>query len=91
MAEEDMFDQFGEESDTPIDDDDDDGFGDIEAQPVTRPDRQDSEEYPFEVLSAEDIVKFMVECIKEVTNVVQVCYKVCIILVLTLLKPLMKG
>ena len=71
MADDDILDEFAEESDAAMDDDED-GFGDLEAQPVVRPDRQDSEEYPYEVLSAEDIVKFMVDCIKEVTNVVQV-------------------
>lgn len=74
-ADEDLMEDFGEESDTPMnddDDDEDDGFGDLEAQPVAHVDRQESEEYPYEVLSAEDIVKFMVDCIKEVTNVVQV-------------------
>lgn len=32
----------------------------------------DSEEYPFEVLSTEEIVQHMVDCIKEVNTVVEV-------------------
>lgn len=71
MADDEMLDDFEEDYDATLDGDDD-GFGDLETQPVAQPKRQDSEDYPCEVLSAEDIVKFMVDCIKEVTNVVQV-------------------
>lgn len=34
----------------------------------------DSDEYPFEVLSTEEIVQHMVDCIKEVNTVVEVCF-----------------
>lgn len=37
-------------------------------------DRQnDVEEFVFEVLSTEEIVQHMIDCIKEVNNVVEVC------------------
>lgn len=34
--------------------------------------QNDCEDYPFEVLSTEEIVQHMVDCIKEVNNVVEV-------------------
>lgn len=33
----------------------------------------DTDEYPYEVLSTEQIVQHMVDCIKEVNTVVEVC------------------
>lgn len=36
----------------------------------------DSEDYPYEVLSTEEIVQHMVDCIKEVNSVVEVSMKI---------------
>lgn len=58
------------------DDMDDEDFVDIamEPEPSSTSDTRDTEEYPYEVLTADKIVHVMVECIKEVNAVVQVCY-----------------
>lgn len=45
-------------------------FMDVDAQRSTNP--QNELEYPFEVLTTEEIVQHMLDCIKEVTNVVEV-------------------
>lgn len=44
----------------------------LEAEPSTTQDKRDAEDFPYEVLPADQIVQFMVECIKEVNAVVQV-------------------
>jgi hypothetical protein len=44
----------------------------VEAEPAASRDRQEAEEFPYEVLPADQIVQFMVDCIKEVNAVVQV-------------------
>ena len=55
---------------------DDEDFVDIamEQEPSSTSDARDSEEYHYEVLTADKIVHVMVECIKEVNAVVQVCF-----------------
>jgi ariadne-1 len=56
---------------------DDVGFPPMEVDPGNhhkdRP--NETEEYPFEVLSTEEIVQHMVDCIKEVNTVVEVRIK----------------
>lgn len=44
----------------------------LEAEPSTTQDKRDAEDFPYEVLPADQIVQFMVDCIKEVNAVVQV-------------------
>ena len=41
----------------------------------TKAGAQESEEYPFEVLTTEEIVQHMLNCIAEVNNVVEVSVK----------------
>lgn len=55
---------------------DDEDFVDIamEPEPSATSEHRDTEEYQYEVLTADKIVHVMVECIKEVNAVVQVCY-----------------
>jgi ariadne-1 len=45
-------------------------FMEVDAQRSTNP--QNELEYPFEVLTTDEIVQHMLDCIKEVTNVVEV-------------------
>lgn len=44
----------------------------LEAEPSTTQDKREAEDFPYEVLPADQIVQFMVDCIKEVNAVVQV-------------------
>ena len=54
--------------------DDDDAFGmEMEPEPSSTHDKRDAEEFPFEVLTAEQIVHHMVDTIKEVNAIVEVC------------------
>ena len=55
---------------------DEDEFVDMGMEPEassTHP-KYDEEEFPYQVLTADDIVQHMVDCIKEVNGVVQVIY-----------------
>ena len=56
------------------DDDDNDDFVDIgmDSEPSSAKHRNEDDEFPFEVLTTEQIVRHMVDCIKEVNTVVQV-------------------
>lgn len=46
----------------------------MEVESSTMRDRQtDTDDYPYEVLSTEEIVQHMVDCIKDVNSVVEVC------------------
>lgn len=53
------------------------GVDDVEFAMVEEPnnqkERQEVEEYQYEVLTTEQILQHMNECMKEVTTVVQVC------------------
>lgn len=52
---------------------DDIGYA-MDVENLNPKDRQgDVEEFVFEVLSTEEIVQHMIDCIKEVNNVVEVC------------------
>lgn len=44
----------------------------MEAEPSNTQDKHEAEEFPYEVLTADKIVQFMVDCIKDVNAVVQV-------------------
>lgn len=53
-------------------DDNDDNFAmDVDINNTRQ--QVDQENYPYEVLTTEDIVRHMVDCIKEVNTVVEVC------------------
>ncbi|KAJ8305008.1 hypothetical protein KUTeg_018591 [Tegillarca granosa] len=54
--------------------DNDDEFVDIGLEPehASNQDKQEAEEFPYEVLPADKIVQFMVDCIKDVNAVVQI-------------------
>jgi ariadne-1 len=56
------------------DNDDNDDFVDIgmDSEHNAAKHRNEDDEFPFEVLTTEQIVKHMVDCIKEVNTVVQV-------------------
>lgn len=56
-------------------DNDDDELVDLamEPEPSTTQEKQDAEEFPFEVFKTTEIVQLMVDCIKDVNSVVQVC------------------
>ena len=58
---------------TDDDDDDDHDFVAMEAETSTVRDRIDDDHFQYEVLTADSIVQHMVDCIKEVNAVVQVC------------------
>ena len=66
-------DPSGDEEEEELSDDDNDfvEMG-LEAEPSTANKERDAEEFPYEVLPADSIVQFMVDCIKEVNAVVQV-------------------
>lgn len=53
------------------DDEDDDEFP-MDTEPISSRDKMDIEEFPYEVLTTEQIVKHMIDCIKEVNSVVEV-------------------
>lgn len=68
---------FGDESGQEMDDDDDDDdFVGMEMDPEAGSahdsHRHDEEDFPFEVLTTEQIVQHMVDCIKEVNAVVEI-------------------
>lgn len=67
-SDEDIYDDSGNESSG---DDDDVEFAMVE-EPNNQKDRQELEDYPFEVLTTEQILQHMNECIKEVNIVVEV-------------------
>ena len=69
-SEDDMLyeDDSGDEEDL----DEDEEFVDI-AEPSGTQHRQDDDDFAYEVLTADQIVQHMVDCIKEVNVVVQVC------------------
>lgn len=52
--------------------DEDYDFMQVDEIQRSRDNPQDNPDYPFEVLTTEEIVKHMLECISEVTNVVEV-------------------
>ena len=54
------------------DDNDDDEFLDMEAEPSSAHEKADEDRFPFEVLTATQIVQHMVDSIREVNAVVQV-------------------
>lgn len=60
------------------DSDDDDNFVDmgLETEPSSTQEKQESEDFPYEIFTADQIVQFMVDCIKEVNAVVQVGFSV---------------
>lgn len=67
-SDEDLFQESGSESDM------DDELT-MEMEPVessSAQDRHDEEDFQYEVLTADQIVQYMVQCIKEVNSVVQV-------------------
>ncbi len=72
----DMEDDFlydDEDSGHEIEDEDEDFIGmEMEAEPSSTPDKRDAEDYPCEVLTPEQIVQHMVDCIKEVNAIVEV-------------------
>lgn len=55
-------------------DNDDDELVDLamEPEPSTTQEKQDAEEFPFEVFKTTEIVQLMVDCIKDVNSVVQI-------------------
>ena len=76
-SDEDLYEDSGNESPDIDDDHDDDEFGsDIglgeEPGPSDRHDGGHDDDFSYEVLSTEQIVQHMVDCISEVTNVIQV-------------------
>lgn len=74
MDSDDGFMDYEEQSgDEGISEDDDDfvEMG-LEAEPSTTQDKREAEDFAYEVLPADQIVQFMVDCIKEVNAVVQV-------------------
>lgn len=67
-------DSYADENDSGNVSTDDDNFAmDVDIN-NTRQQREDLENYPYEVLTTEDIVRHMVDCIKEVNTVVEVCH-----------------
>lgn len=74
-SEDDMIYDEDSEGEVEIDSSDNEDFVEM-AEPSSTQDKSEQEEFPFEVLTADKIVKFMVDCIKEVNVVVQVCLKV---------------
>lgn len=74
-SEDDMIYDEDSEGEVEIDSSDNEDFVEM-AEPSSTQDKSEQEEFPFEVLTADAIVKFMVDCIKEVNVVVQVCLKV---------------
>lgn len=71
-SEDDMF--YNDEDSVHEMDDDDDDFVEmgIEPEPTSTHEKTDVEVFLYEVLTTEQIVQHMVDCIKEVNTVVQV-------------------
>ena len=70
-----LFEDSGNELEEEEEDDDD--FVDMGMEPEassTHP-KYEEEDFPYQVLTADEIVKHMVDCIKEVNSVVQVITK----------------
>lgn len=72
LFEDDSGNEFDEGADLTDEDNDDHDFVAMEAEASTGRDHNDDEHFPFEVLTADCIVQFMVQSIKEVNAVVQV-------------------
>jgi hypothetical protein len=72
-SDDDFMDYDDQSEDEEVSDEDDDfvEMG-LEAEPSTTQDKREAEEFAYEVLPADQIVQFMVDCIKEVNAVVQV-------------------
>jgi ariadne-1 len=64
-------DEIGIDSGNQSEEEDNYDFMEVDAQRSTNP-QNDLIEYPFEVLTTDEIVQHMLDCIKEVTNVVEV-------------------
>ena len=72
-SEDDMiYDEEEDSADEGSNDDDDYIDMEMEPEPSSAKGNQEHEEFPYEVLTADNIVTVMVECIKEVNAVVQV-------------------
>lgn len=66
---------YDEESDGELDEESSENDDFVEmAEPCSNQDKFDQDEFPFEVLTADQIVKFMVDSIKDVNVVVQVSH-----------------
>lgn len=66
-------DSYADENDSGNVSTDDDNFAmDVDINNTRQ--QVDLENYPYEVLTTEDIVRHMVDCIKEVNTVVEVCH-----------------
>ena len=78
MDSEDEMNYDEEEEDSQEEDSNDEDFVDIamEPEPSTASDSRETEDFQYEVLTADKIVHVMVECIKEVNAVVQVTMSV---------------
>lgn len=76
------YDMFEEDSENEVEDEDEeeeeeeDDFVDMgmDAEASGTHPKHDEEDFPFQVLTADEIVKHMVDCIKEVNTVVQVSW-----------------
>ena len=79
LYDEDSGNEMGDEEHEDHDEEDDD-FVDMgmEPEPSTQ-EKHEGEEYPFEVLTADQIVQHMVDCIREVNSVIQVICCLCTI------------
>ena len=64
---------YEDDSGNEIDEDDED-FVDIglEPEPSTTAEKQEGDEFQFDILTADEIVQHMVDCIREVNSVIQV-------------------
>lgn len=69
-------DEFGYDEEEDVDDESSENEDFVEmAEPSSTQDRLEQDDFPFEVLTADQIVMFMVECIREVNVVIEVCKK----------------
>lgn len=70
-------DEIGIDSGNVSSEDEEDNYDFMEVDAIQRSSnpQNDPLEYPFEVLTTEEIVQHMLDCIKEVTNVVEVSLK----------------
>ena len=65
---------YEDESGNEIDDEDEFVDMGLEPEPSTTAEKQDGEEFQYDILTADEIVQHMVDCIREVNSVIQVYY-----------------
>ena len=67
---------YDDDSGNDVDEEDDD-FVDmgLEPEPSSTTEKHDTDDFQYDILTADEIVQHMVDCIKDVNSVIQVSYQ----------------